>query len=169
MQINDPVLSLRPEGEQDREFLAKLYRSTREDLLLLGLPEAMLDSLVEMQFRAHQSGNRTQFPDARHAIVEKGGVPIGSLVAHYGDDAIRLVYLALLPQERRLGYGRRLIQALQSEAARAHKPLTLSVSAQNWQAQRLYVASGFGFVNSGGANLEMTWLGNNAAHSSAEK
>lgn len=167
MQLNDPALNLRPECEHDSEFLARLYRSVREDLLQLDLPEAMLDQLVEMQFRAQQAGYRSQFPDARNTIVEKGGEPIGCVLTHHGDEAMRLVYLALLPHERNRGYGRRLIQALQSEAAGANKPLALSVSTQNLQAQHLYASSGFRPVSNDGVSLEMVWVCDAPVHAGA--
>lgn len=159
MCFDDPFLHTRPETAQDADFLARLYRSTREDLLQSGLPEAMLANLIAMQFHAQQSGYRKQFPNAEYFIIEKNGEPMGCLITHRGDDAIRLVYVALLPHERNQGHGRRLIQALQTEAASANKPLTLAVSTQNTQAQRLYISCGFQVVSDDGAYLEMIWRG----------
>lgn len=157
MQLNDPILNLRPECEEDGDFLARLYRSSREDLLQLPLPEAALDSLIDMQFRAQQDACRTLFPGARYSIIEKTGESIGSLLVHHDAGAIRLVYLALLPHERNRGYGRCLIQALQSEAASVKKALTLSVFTQNRSAQRLYYSLGFQVVKADGVSLEMVW------------
>ena len=150
-------LMLRQETLQDKTFLENLYRSTREDLLQLGLPDSMLDNMMAMQFHAQQNGYRKQYPDAAYDIIEKDGEPAGCLITHRGIDVIRLVYIALMPHERNCGHGRRLIRALQAEAAGANKTLTLSVSTQNTQAQRLYTASGFQVANSDGAYLEMSW------------
>lgn len=157
MQFNDAILNLRPECEGDGGFLAGLYRSTREDLLQLALPQEMVDSLIEMQFRAQQAAYRSQFPGARYHILEEAGAPIGGLLVHRGEEGIRLVYLALLPQARNRGYGRRLVETLQAEAASANKPLALSVSVLNVHAQRLYASTGFGPVAYDGINVEMTW------------
>lgn len=157
MHIDDPLLSIRSETVQDTDFIAQLYRSTREDLSRLGLPEAMLDNMIAMQLHAQQSGYRKQYPDADYAIVEKTGESIGYLITHRSDDDIRLVYIALMPQERNQGHGRRLIQALQTEASAAKKPLKLSVSTQNVLAQHLYASSGFRVVNNDSVNLEMSW------------
>jgi ribosomal protein S18 acetylase RimI-like enzyme len=159
MQINDPILSLRPEDERDGAFLARLYQSTRDDLLHVNVPEPMLDDLLEMQFCALQAGYRTQFPGARHFVIENEDGPIGCIIVNHGDEAIRLVYIALLPQERNRGYGRRLIHALQHEAASENKPLSLSVSTRNGQALRLYVSAGFRPASTDGINLNMIWLG----------
>lgn len=166
MNSDDPLLHIRPKTAQDTDFLARLYRSTREDLLQLGLPGAMLDNMMAMQFHAQQSGYRKQYPDAAYDIIEKSGEPAGCLITHRGD-AIRLVYIALLPHERNRGHGRRLIRALQAEAAGANKTLTLSVSAQNLQAQRLYASSGFQVESNDGVHLEMSWCaGSNLSGSS---
>ncbi len=157
MHIDDPLLNIRRETEQDMAFLAQLYRSTREDLMQLGLPEAMIGNLIEMQFNAQQSSYRKHFPNAEYSIVGKAGDPIGRLITNYGDAAIRLIYLALLPQERNQGQGRRLLQALQAVAAKADIPLTLSVDAENVQARRLYDSLGFQVRNDDGVKLEMIW------------
>ncbi|MGZ8158144.1 MAG: GNAT family N-acetyltransferase [Methylobacter sp.] len=156
MNINDPDLNIRSQIEQDMAFLERLNRSTRQDLLQLGL---LIDNLIRMQFHAQQTGYRMQFPYAEYAIIEKDGEPIGRLVADKGDEAIRLVYIAFLPHEHNRGYGRRLIQALQVEASGANKALTLSVDPQNMQAKHLYFSSGFQVENDDGANLEMVWFG----------
>ncbi len=157
MNIQASDLTLRQETLQDKAFLERLYRSTRDDLLQLGLPGAMLDNMMAMQFHAQQSGYRKQYPDAAYDIVEKDGEAIGRQITHRGIDAIRLVYIALLPHERNCGHGRRLIRALQAEAAGANITLRLSVSAQNMQAQHLYASSGFQIENYDGVYLEMSW------------
>ncbi|MDO9271252.1 MAG: GNAT family N-acetyltransferase [Methylobacter sp.] len=159
MNINNTDLNIRPEVEQDMAFVDRLYRSTREDLLQLGLAEALMDNLIQMQLHAQKTGYRMQFPDADYSIVEKKGEAIGYLVIDKGDEAIRLVYIAFLPHERNRGHGSRLIQALQTQASGANKPIKLSVDPQNMQAKHLYLSSGFQVKNNDGANLEMVWLG----------
>ncbi|MBY0579587.1 MAG: GNAT family N-acetyltransferase [Burkholderiales bacterium] len=155
MNNNVDILTLRSAALQDRPFLATLYRSTRDDLLQLGLPEAMAANLMQMQFESQQTGYRTQFPNADHDIVEKNGEPVGCLITHRGDGAIRLVYIAFLPHERNKGHGRRLIRALQNEAAGSNKILTLSVDPLNMRAKHLYLSAGFR-VN-GDDGMEMVW------------
>lgn len=157
MHTDTPLLNLRPETAQDVHFLAQLFRSTREDLLQLPLPEAMLSNLVEMQFNAQQSSYRQHFPDAEFSVIEKDGERIGRLITHDGDTAIRLVCIALLPQARNQGHGRYLLQTLQAAATFAGKPLALSVSTQNAAAERLYLSLGFQTSHDDGANLEMIW------------
>lgn len=149
-------LYIRPETPQDQAFLARLYRSTRDDLRML--PITVLDGLLTMQFQAQQNSHRQQYPGADYCIVELDGEPVGCLAVHREPDAIRLVNIALLPETRNRGHGRGLIRSLQTEASTAGIPLTLSVSTQNAGAQRLYAALGFRITDDNGAYREMIWL-----------
>ncbi len=157
MSDSNAPSTLRPETEADLAFVKELYRSTRDDLLQAGLPKPMLDSLMDMQFRAMQMTYRNQYPDADYTIVEADGAAIGHLIVHRNAEAIRLVYIALLPPLRGQGLGGKLVRALQNEAAQAGRPLALSVSTQSAGAQRLYDALGFSVVKNDGAYLEMVW------------
>lgn len=157
MHIDNRALALRPEVEQDKAFLERLHHSTRDDLLQLGLPDAMIANLMLMQFNAQQMGYRAQFPEGDFSIVERSGDPIGYLVTCRGDEVFRLVYIAFLPQERNQGHGRKLIKELQAKAANASQPLALSVARQNIQAKHLYLSLGFQVVLEDGAHLGMIW------------
>lgn len=155
MHRPENLLHIRAESPQDQEFLALLYRSTRDDLALL--PEAMLTGLLAIQFQAQHAGYRQQYPDADFSIIELDSKPSGCIAVHRSAKEIRLINLALLPEVRSFGHGRSLIQALQKEASATGKLLTLSVAAQNAGAQRLYFALGFNIVNDNGAYREMAW------------
>lgn len=126
--------------------------------MLAGLPDQMLEPILAMQCHAQQSGYRQRFPDAAFSIIEKHCTAIGQLIVHRGGAGIRLVYLALLPQHRRRGYGRSVLRALQEEAAVKRIPARLSVSLQNIAAQRLYALLGWSAIGNDGASLEMIWL-----------
>ena len=157
MIIALPDLHIRPSTEKDAFFLQTLYRSTRDDLLQLGLPDAMFENLLEMQFRAQQASYRSQFPDAKYAVVEKAGEAVGCLLTDEDGEEIRLVYIAFLPQARNRGHGRSLLRALQAKAEKAKKTLALSVDPRNTPALHLYRSAGFEVMNDDGANLEMVW------------
>lgn len=155
--MTETVLTIRPEGIDDLDLLAHIYRSTREDLLQAGLPDNMLQPLLAMQFQAQQASYRQHYPDADFAIIEQSGQAVGSLITQDGSDSIRLIYIALLPQERNRGIGRQLIKRLQEEAAAKGKPLSLSVSIQNSRAEKLYAALGFCVAGEDGAHRQMIW------------
>jgi len=125
--------------------------------LLLGLPDAMMNNLMQMQFNAQQSSYRSNFPAADYAIIEKDGTPIGYLVTHRGEKRNRVIYIAFLPHERNKGYGRGVIKTLQAEAALAEKGLALSVDPQNAIARHLYLSMGFQVGSDDGVVQNMIW------------
>lgn len=159
MLLDDPALNIRFETALDVAFLKGLHRSTCDDLSNLGLPDAMLDNLVAMQFRAQQVSYRNRFPHAEYYVIEKMGEPIGAMTIDNGTDTIRLVNLAFLPHARNRGYGRCLMRALQSLASDENKALALSVAPQNLPAMHLYLSSGFQAAGGDGVNMEMRWSG----------
>lgn len=153
----DAFIHIRPETPSDQDFLAKLYHSTRDDLLQANLPENLLGNLITMQFHAQQTGYKKQFPAATYSIIEKSSEAIGYQITQRNAHDIRLVYIAFLPHERNKGHGRELIQALQVEATKHSKILTLAVSSHNTLAQKFYASLGFTVVNHDGVSWEMRW------------
>ncbi|NHZ91229.1 GNAT family N-acetyltransferase [Massilia sp. CCM 8733] len=128
----------------DAPFLARLYASTRQDLLGSGRADPTLAaSIMSMQQRLQMAGYRARFPDALYLILQEGGEPVARIVVDHGPLALRLVDIALLPQARGRGTGSALLRALQQWAAAHQLPLTLSVHRGNPQARRLYLSMGF--------------------------
>lgn len=137
----------------DQAFLAELYSDVRSvDFVPLGLPEAMLEQLLAMQFRAQQSGYAAQFPGAIDQILWDGTTRIGRMLVNDGESEIWLVDIAILSAYRGQGLGRHFLQELCSRAAAARLPLRLSVRFNN-PAQRLYER--LGFVRTGGDGMHV--------------
>ena len=95
-----------------------------------------------MQFDAQDRHYRAHFPDARFDVVERGGAPIGRLIVERGEDEIRLLDIALLPEHRGAGAGSALLRALLAEAAATSRRVTIHVERAN-PARRLYERLGF--------------------------
>jgi ribosomal protein S18 acetylase RimI-like enzyme len=95
-----------------------------------------------MQFMAQQSGYRAQYPDAAVSIIRRGDVPVGSMIVAREPEAMVLVDIALLPEHRRKGTGRFLLEGLLAESSVAGLPLRLSVRRDN-PAIKLYASVGF--------------------------
>lgn len=139
-----PGLSLRSPDAADQAFLDLLYASTRDDLQQAGLDPAMLATLLTMQQSVHEQGQRMRFPHARHVLLEAGGATIGRVVIDSdAQRGMRVIDIALLPQARRRGHGRAVLQALQRQAAALGLPVRLRVAGTNVRAMRLYLALGF--------------------------
>lgn len=128
----------------DAPFLARLYASTRQDLLGSGGADPTLAAaLMAMQQRLQAADYRQRFPDALYLILQEASAPIARIVIDHGPLAVRLVDIALLPGARGRGTGSAVLRALQQWAGAHGLPLTLSVHRNNPQARRLYLGLGF--------------------------
>lgn len=136
-------LALRPAREGDRGFLEQLYRSTRNDLRSLEAEPEMVESLIDMQYRARHSGYGQQFPDAWSFIVEYATEPIGQLMLDFTSGRIHLVDIAFVPTARDKGFGTQVLRALQIVAAQVWAPITLTVHPLKVGVRRLYASLGF--------------------------
>jgi ribosomal protein S18 acetylase RimI-like enzyme len=72
------------------------------------------------------------------------------------EDEIRLVDIALLPEHRGQGIGRRLIEGLFAEAAGAGKAVRLHVGKDN-RAVPLYTRLGFQIIGDKETHFFMEW------------
>src|SRR5262249_6587612 len=122
----------------DLEFLARVYRSTRQDEMnAWGWNAAQQDAFARMQFQARRSSYTASFPEATESIILRGPASAGSMITNRTAKELRLVDIALLPEHRSCGIGGHLISRLVEEAGAAKVPLTLSVLRSN-PAIRLY-------------------------------
>ena len=59
-------LAARPVLDRDGDFLARLYASTRTDLLHLPVPRDVVDAIVRHQQLLQATGYAASYPDARY-------------------------------------------------------------------------------------------------------
>jgi ribosomal protein S18 acetylase RimI-like enzyme len=139
--------SLRPSGPDDRDFLLRVYASTREEeLRLVDWSDEQKDAFVRMQFEAQDAYYREHYEPATFDVIEANGEPAGRLYVARWEDEIRIVDLALLPEYRSRGIGTALLNDLLEEGARTGKRVSIHVEMNN-PARRLYER--LGFVESG--------------------
>jgi ribosomal protein S18 acetylase RimI-like enzyme len=150
MQGSATRLELRPEEASDEAFCRRLFAS----------------AFLRMQFDAQQRGHRAQFPRAERSLVLAKGEAIGRMVVDRSGEAMHLVDVALLPEQRGQGQGAQLLGRLIDEARAAGRALHLSVLRSN-PAARLYTR--LGFARSGGDDLYdvMIWSPPGAAKESS--
>jgi ribosomal protein S18 acetylase RimI-like enzyme len=145
-----PTVSLRHTGESDRPLLLRLFASTRAgELAMLPLDEAAKQAFVRMQFEARERSYRAQVPDARFDVILLDSAPIGRLTVARREREIRVVDLALLPEQRGGGIGTTLLEQLAAEADASAATLTLHVEVHN-RARSLYQRIGFTEVSRDG-------------------
>ena len=150
-------ISFRPIRDEDREFLLRLYASTRADeLAQVDWTEEEKDRFLEFQFSAQHGYYQEQFPDARFDLVLVDGAAAGRLYVDRREDEIRLIDIALLPGFRRRGIGARLMNRVLAEGREAGLPVQIHVE-QNNPAMRLYDRLGFQRVEEQGVYYLMRW------------
>ena len=155
-------IGLRAVAAADAHFLRRLYAASRHELSLFGWSPPQMEAFLETQFSARERSYGEQFPGAADSIVLVGGEPAGRLLVARSGEEIRLVDIALVPEQRGGGIGTALIASLQAEAAAAGIPLALHVEAGN-RAANLYRRLGFRLIAGDGVYQAMAWLPESAA------
>jgi ribosomal protein S18 acetylase RimI-like enzyme len=149
-----PVITLRPATAEDTAFLLKLFAGTRDEFKMLIADENQLAALMSMQFNLQQQQYQDGYPDGQDNIILSNGLPVGRMFTSEGERAITLVDIALLPENRNAGIGRRLLDELLTAAAEKGKAATLHVFKTN-PAQRLYERLGFRVTSEDSMYFEM--------------
>ncbi|HTI72646.1 MAG TPA: GNAT family N-acetyltransferase [Candidatus Limnocylindria bacterium] len=148
---------LRPVASNDREFLFRVYASTRTDeLALVPWTNAQKETFLRQQFEAQDRHYQSAYGDAQYSVVQVDGSDAGRLYAWRGAQEIRIVDIALLPAWRNQGIGTDLLRTLCQEAERTRKSLTIHVEVHN-PAQRLYQRLGFQRIKENGIYWLLEW------------
>jgi GNAT superfamily N-acetyltransferase len=149
------AIGIRPECQQDSDFLASLYASTRQsELAMLGWSAAEQDAFLRMQFDAQSRQYRSSFPDASHSIICVDGKPAGRLIVNRREDEVRIVDVALLPEFRGAGVGGELIRRLLADADTAGVPVRCHVLAGN-RARGFWERAGFVALGFDGMHISL--------------
>ncbi len=150
-------IRLRPEERDDLPFVFRVYAGTRtEELALTDWTESQKEDFLRMQFEAQYRHYHEHFPDAAYQIIEKKRQPIGRLYLDRGPDELRVIDIALLPEQRGAGIGGVLTQQILDEAALLAKPVRIHVERNN-PAMHLYDRLGFQRVEDQGVYWFMEW------------
>lgn len=101
-------------------------------------------SLPEAWTKAALLKDLTQNKCARYLVLKEDGVPVAYAGAWFVIDEGHITNVAVRPDKRRLGYGRRVVSALMQLAADTGMAcLTLEVRVSNQAARELYRKLGF--------------------------
>lgn len=150
-------ITFRPIQDDDREFLARLYASTREEeLSVTPWSDEEKAAFLRQQFEAQHTFYMEQFTEAELSIVLLDGEPAGRLYIDRREDEIRLIDIALMPEHRGQGIGGRLMEDLLDEGREAGLPVRIHVERFN-PALRLYQRLGFEQVEDQGPYYLMEW------------
>lgn len=150
-------LAVRPIAEGDTEFLAELYASTRrEEMAPVPWSEAEKEAFLRQQFEAQHRHYQQHYADAQFLVLERFGTGIGRLYLHLREDEVRLVDIALLPQQRGNGVGTAVLEDLLESASARGLAVRIHVEANN-PAKTLYERLGFCERDHNGVYRLMEW------------
>lgn len=149
--------ALRPITDDDRDFLFRLYASTREEELRgVDWSDAQKEAFLRMQFDAQHHAYTTNYPGAELSVVLVDGVPAGRLYLHQREDELRIVDVALMPAYRGRGLGGALLRQVQQRAQALGLAARIHVELYN-PAQRLYARLGFVKIGESGVYHLLEW------------
>lgn len=149
--------TLRPIEERDLPFLERLYASTRaEELAPVPWSAEQKEAFLHHQFDAQHRHYQQHFRDARFDVIERGGRPLGRLYVERQGREIRVIDIAVVPEERGHGLGTALLEGLLEEARLTGKTVTIHVEHMN-RARRLYDRLGFRQIADEGVYLFLEW------------
>ena len=139
-------------------FLQQVYSSTRTaELDLVNWTPVQKQAFLEMQFRAQHQHYQAHFAGAEFQIVLCNHQPIGRFYVCRSSNEIRILDIALLPEQRRRGIGSLLLKSVLTEAKDTGKPVRIYVERFN-PALSLYERLGFSKIGDTGVYFQMEWV-----------
>lgn len=152
-------LTMRQAQETDKAFFKQLYATTRDDLRQMPVSPQKLAQVIEMQQEVQENGLRDVYPGAVQWTIQLEQNPIGRLIVDYSQqhNDWRVIDIALLPQYRRQGYGRQVMQAVMSLARQSLGSVSLAVFGFNDAAYRLYSSLDFQVIRKDKVHAQMIW------------
>jgi GNAT superfamily N-acetyltransferase len=150
-------LTFRPVADDDMQFLARVYASTRKQkLAATSMNDMQKAALLLLQFRAQHAHFQQHYPQADMLVVIGGDNEIGRLYIQRWPTRHGIIDLVLLPEYRRHGAGEVILRDLMDEAAAAGKDLSILVDKFD-PAMRLYQRLGFVAEEDKGVYNLMRW------------
>jgi GNAT superfamily N-acetyltransferase len=149
----------RPERPDDEQFLLELFAAHHSTVMRqAGLPAAMIDKLMETQFRSQTATFRGMFPDAIYSIIAFEGEEIGRFIEHDETDVVYFVDFLLAPQHQAKGFGPAITWALMEEWAARGRGTRVEVMVTNTPCLTMCRRLGFteGEPNER-AHVELRW------------
>ena len=151
-------ISFRPITDEDKDFLYKVFFSTRiDELAYTEFSDSEKDDFLRMQFRMQHTFYMENYTETDFLIIMKKGFPIGRIYLSHWKDQIRIVDIALLPEYRNNGIGTRLIKDVMEEARCKNIFVSAHVEKYN-PALRLYDRLGFKGAEDREVYLYIIWV-----------
>lgn len=151
------AVQLRPVEPGDEPVLVRIYAGSRaEELTLAPWGERGKRAFVEMQLAAQTQHYRAHYPAAQHQIICADGEPIGRLYLDKRPSEVRILDIAVLPENRNAGIGTLVVTNILEEAGSARLPVTVYVETYN-SAMRFFENLGFQKTTQDELKVLMRW------------
>jgi GNAT superfamily N-acetyltransferase len=149
----------RPERAGDERFLFRLFAAHNSLMLRQsGIPDGMIDNLMELQFRSQMRTYRTAYPDAIYSIVLWDGREVGRFIEHDETDVVYFVDFLLDPDYQAKGLGPAITWALMQEWAARGRGTRVEVRVTNEPCLKMCRRLGFMEGKSDErAHVELRW------------
>ena len=154
-----PTVSLRPAHDDDRDYLLRLFATTRGDILGAPLSDEHKTALIEMQFVAQSTDYTGNYPASEHSIIVADETDAGRIWIDRRPDEIRLLDITVAPEHRNRGVGGMLLRRLVDEAQETKLSLRHMVATDNVDALRFYRKLGFEVIDDSEVYVVMEWTG----------
>lgn len=150
-------MALRPERHEDKDFLCRLYLSTRwDEMAHVEWTDAEKTNFLRQQFLFQDTHYTNFYTGASRMIVTNGREPAGRLYLLEMPGDLRIVDISLLPEYRGRGIGTSLLRTVMGKAGGLPAKVSIHVERFN-PARRLYDRLGFKAVREYGVYDFMEW------------
>lgn len=155
--IDRRAITLRPVRDDDRDFLAGLYASTRtEEMRQVPWTEEQKAQFLAMQFEAQTWHYGQEYDPAGFFVIEHEARPVGRLYRELQGEDVHIIDISIIPEMRGAGLGTMLLQEILDEAASQGRTASIYVEHFN-PARRLYDRLGFQEIGENGVYHLMRW------------
>jgi RimJ/RimL family protein N-acetyltransferase len=134
----------RPERAEDERFLFGLFAAHNGIMLRqAGLPAAMIEHLLESQFRSQTTTYRNMYPDAIYSIIVFEGEEIGRFIEQDETDVVCFVDFLIAPQHQAKGFGPAITRALMEQWGARGRGTRVEVMVNNEPCLKMCRRLGF--------------------------
>jgi RimJ/RimL family protein N-acetyltransferase len=134
----------RPERAEDERFLFELFTAHNGIMLRhAGLPAAMIEHLLESQFRSQATTYRNMYPDAIYSIILFEGQEIGRFIEQDETDVVCFVDFLIAPELQAKGLGPAITRALMEEWGTRGRGTRVEVMVNNEPCLKMCRKLGF--------------------------
>ena len=134
----------RPERPEDERFLFELFGAHNGIMLRqAGLPDAMIETVLESQFRSQTATYRNMYTNGIYSIIAFEGEEIGRFIEQDEVDVVCFVDFLLWPRYQAKGIGSAITRALMEEWGARGRGTRVEVMVSNEPCLKMCRRLGF--------------------------